>query len=422
MAFRFIHAADVHLDSPLLSLEEYPGAPVEEIRLATRKALANLVNLAIEEGAAFVIIAGDLFDGEWRDCNTGLHFVAEMRRLRAAGIRAYVALGNHDAANRMTIALPWGDNVHFFDHRRPERVPIPGCDVVLFGQSFRSPHVSDDLTATFPLGDPGAFNIGVLHTSVAGAPGHEPYAPCSLDGLLSRRYQYWALGHVHTRAELNPNPWVVFPGNIQGRSVRECGPRGCYLVDVDDRGDVTLRFEALDTVRWQVLRIHLDDSTPVEDLERIVEREITRAAADADERTLALRLVFEGHGPAWNSAAADLVTTTARLRALGQHMAVPVHVEKLQLAPQEPEQQAEASEPGPAGELHALVREFSQDPALMSGLQEEFEDLRVKLSAAVRLGETCPDPQDEAVLRNALASVEPLLAERERAKAKGAGR
>src|ERR1035437_5385551 len=117
MAFRFIHAADIHLDSPLLSLEEYPGAPLEEIRLATRRALAGLVDLAITSAGSFVVIAGDLFDGEWRECNTGLYFGAEMKRLRTAGIPVYISLGNHAAANRMTQVLPWGENVHFFDHR-----------------------------------------------------------------------------------------------------------------------------------------------------------------------------------------------------------------------------------------------------------------------------------------------------------------
>jgi DNA repair exonuclease SbcCD nuclease subunit len=227
VAFRFIHAADIHLDSPLLSLEEYPGAPVEEIRGATRKALAKLVDLAIASEAAFVVIAGDLFDDKWRDCNTGLYFLSQMKRLRAAGIPAYASLGNHDAANKgMTQALPWAGSVKFFDYHKPERIETPGCEAALYSQSFPSQHVAEDLTASFPKGSAGTFNIGVLHTSVAGFAEHPLYAPCSIDGLLSRQYQYWALGHIHARSELARDPWIVFSGNIQGRSVRECGPRG----------------------------------------------------------------------------------------------------------------------------------------------------------------------------------------------------
>jgi len=230
MAFRFIHAADIHLDSPLLSLEEYPGAPLEEIRGATRRALARLVDVAIESAANFVVIAGDLFDCEWRDCNTGLYFVSQMKRLRTAGIPVYISLGNHDAANRMTLVLPWGDGVHFFDHQKPESVEAAGHEATLYSQSFRNRHIAEDLKGAFPKGSAGMFNIGVLHTSATFSAGQELYAPCSLESLRSHQYQYWALGHVHTRTELAHDPWVVFSGNIQGRSVRECGLRGCYLV------------------------------------------------------------------------------------------------------------------------------------------------------------------------------------------------
>ena len=300
MAFRFVHASDIHLDSPLRSLDEYPGAPIEEIRLATRKALGKLVDFSIESEAAFVVIAGDLFDGEWRYCNTGLYFISEMKRLRDAGITAYIALGNHDAANRMTAGLPWPDYIRFFDHKQPQRIPIPGCDAALFSQSFRRPHVDEDLTSSWPTGDSGTCNIGVLHTSANGASGHELYAPCSLDSLRSRHYQYWALGHVHTRTELAREPWVVFPGNIQGRSVRECGPRGCYLVDVNDSGGVSLAFQPLDVVRWQVLPIQLDDQTAPGDLESLAQSAIERAepeqtaAEPALGRTSTSRIFLSG--------------------------------------------------------------------------------------------------------------------------------
>ena len=408
MAFRFIHAADIHLDSPLLSLDEYPGAPVEEIRLATRKALGKLVDFSIESGAAFVVIAGDLFDGEWRDCNTGLYFIAEMKRLRDAGIKSYIALGNHDAANRMTTGLPWPEHIRFFDHKQAERIPVPGCDAALYGQSFHRRHVEEDLTSTWPIGDSGTFNIGVLHTSANGAPGHEVYAPCSLDSLRSRHYQYWALGHIHTRTELAREPWVVFPGNIQGRSVRECGPRGCYLVDVDDRGGVSLGFEPLDVVRWQVLPISLDEQTAPGDLEALAQSAIERAVAEAEGRTLAVRIRLEGYGPAWNRAAGDAPGLKSRIRMLAQEAAVPVHVEKLELAARAPNRSDEF-DAGPIAELRSLIREFGEDDSLLGELQGQFADLKSRLQAGVPTGQEWVDPQDPAVLRDALASIEPLL-------------
>ena len=408
MSFRFIHAADIHLDSPLLSLDEYPGAPVEEIRLATRKALGRLVDFSIESDAAFVVIAGDLFDSEWRDCNTGLYFISEMKRLRDADIKAYIELGNHDAANRMRAGLPWPDHIRFFDYKQPERIPVPDCDAALYSQSFRLPHVDEDLTSTWPIGDPGTFNIGVLHTSAGGAPGHELYAPCSLDSLRSRHYQYWALGHIHSRMELAKEPWVVFSGNIQGRHVRECGPRGCYLVDVDDHGGVKLTFQPLDVVRWQVLRVAVDEETAPVDVEALAQEAIERAVAEADGRTLAVRIRLEGSGPAWNRAAADVPGLRSRIRMLAQDAAVPVHVEKLELAAVAPNRRDE-QDSGPIAELRFLIDEFREGDSLMPELQAEFADLKSKLQASIPPGQEWVDPQDPMVLREALASIEPLL-------------
>jgi DNA repair exonuclease SbcCD nuclease subunit len=408
MGFRFVHAADIHLDSPLLRLDEYPGAPVQEIRLATRKALARLVDFTMETRADFLVIAGDLFDGEWRDCNTGLYFISEMKRLKDAGIRAYVALGNHDAANRMLLSLPWPDHVHFFGHRKPERVLVPGCDAALYSQSFRERHVEEDMTANWPIGDSGVFNIGVLHTSAAGAPGHELYAPCTLDSLRSRRYQYWALGHVHTRTELSRDPWIVFPGNIQGRSVRECGTRGCYLVEVDDNGGVSLEFEPLDVVRWEVLQVALDTETAAADLDALAQAAIDRAAAEAGGRSLAVRIRFEGRGPAWNRAAADLPGLRNRIRMAAQDAPVAVHVEKVELAPAA-ETRVDDSEAGPLAELQGLVREVAAGGSVMDELKAEFAELKTRLQAAVPQTHDPVDPQDSALLREALASIEALL-------------
>ena len=197
--FKFIHAADVHLDSPLRGLEQYEGAPVEEIRNAARRALSNLVDLAIRQEVAFVLIAGDLYDGDWRDYNTGLFFVDQARRLREAKIPLYLISGNHDAANRMTRTLKMPENVTFFSAERPETALLPDLDVAIHGQSFAKAAVYDDLSEGYPIVDSGHFNIGMLHTCAAGQEGHDRYAPCSVEGLKAKGYDYWALGHIHLR-------------------------------------------------------------------------------------------------------------------------------------------------------------------------------------------------------------------------------
>ncbi len=223
---KFIHAADIHLDSPLVGLERYDGAPVDEIRGATRRALENLVRLATEEHASFVLIAGDVYDGDWKDYNTGLFFVKQMARLKEAGISVYLVAGNHDAASVITKSLRMPDNVAFLSTERPETMLIDRLGIALHGQGFPAREVTEDLSIAYPDAMAGMFNIGLLHTSVDGRSGHEPYAPCTLDGLRSKGYDYWALGHVHAREVLSEDPWIVFPGNMQGRHVRETGPKG----------------------------------------------------------------------------------------------------------------------------------------------------------------------------------------------------
>ena len=242
-----------------------------------------------------------------------------------------------------------------------------------------------------------------------GSAQHPLYAPCSIEGLLSHQYQYWALGHIHTRSELARDPWVVFSGNIQGRNVREFGPRGCYLVDVDDCGSASPAFEPLDTVRWEVLRLSASGETSEDDLEEMAQRAIARTAAEAGDRTLALRFELVGHGPAWNHVAADISGWRARLRALAGDASVPVHVEKLELTPQQAAPAVPAIEAGPAGELRALVNRFLEDPALLEELRETFGELKTRLESAVRVGEECVDPQDPDLLRKSLYSIEPLL-------------
>ena len=204
MAISFLHAADIHLDSPLRGLERYENAPVDRMRRATRRAFERLVDLAIEKRVDFVVIAGDLYDGDCRDYNTGLYLTRQLGRLRDEKIPVFLIAGNHDAANRMTRVLPLPDNVRMLGHDRPETVCIKDLDVAIHGQSFGKPAVTENLAAGYPAALPGCVNIGVLHTGLGGMNGHERYAPCTLDELRFKRYDYWALGHIHVARGVMP--------------------------------------------------------------------------------------------------------------------------------------------------------------------------------------------------------------------------
>ena len=295
--FRFLHAADIHLDSPLRGLEVYQDAPLEQIRSAVRRAFDNLVDLAIQEETAFVLLSGDLFDGDWKDYNTGIYFNSRMGLLREAGIRVFIVSGNHDAASRITHALHLPDNVTLFSSRVAETRIIEDLQVAIHGQSFRSRMVSEDLTQNYPQGGYGLFNVGLLHTALTGRPGHESYAPCTLDGLQSKGYQYWALGHVHSREEVSRDPWIIFPGNIQGRHIRETGPKGCTIVTVEDGQVSEIEHHNLDVLRWATCRIDLSGCEIREECLEKVRQAFEEELGRAEGRPVAVRLILEGTTP-----------------------------------------------------------------------------------------------------------------------------
>ena len=292
--FRFIHTADIHLDSPLKGLEVHEYAPVNEIRGATRRAFDNLIDLAIEEAVDFVLIAGDLYDGDWKDYNTGLFFVRQMSRLEKAGIKVFIISGNHDAANQITKTMPLPDNVRLFSHRKPQSVKIDDIGVIIHGQSYATRSVLDNLALEYPQYDPNYFNIGLLHTSLTGREGHENYAPCTLDQLKSRGYDYWALGHVHKREILSHDPWIIFPGNVQGRHIKETGAKGATLVTVEDGSITTVDERALDVLRWVTCQVDLSECDTIDRVYDAIRQAFEQELDSVDGKILALRLVLTG--------------------------------------------------------------------------------------------------------------------------------
>ena len=292
--FKFLHAADLHLDSPLRGLETYPDAPVEQIRGATRRALENLIDLAIEERVAFVLLAGDIYDGDWKDYNTGLFFSRCMGRLREAGIGVFLISGNHDAASVVARNLSPPDNVRVFSTRHAETHFLPDLCVAVHGQGYAVRDVREDLTRAYPEPEPGMFNIGLLHTVLSGRPGHESYAPTTLDHLRGKGYDYWALGHVHQHEVVCDDPWVVFPGALQGRHIRETGPKGCTLVAVEEGRVASVEQRELDVFRWFENEVCLEGCEASEDLLYRVRESLEKAREQADGRPVAVRLTLSG--------------------------------------------------------------------------------------------------------------------------------
>lgn len=301
MSMKFIHTADIHLDSPLNGLAAYPDAPATQLRNATRDAFATLVDRAIDEQIDFMVIAGDLYDGSWRDYNTGLFFCKEMGRLKRAGIPVFVLFGNHDAESEMTRKLDLPDNVRCFSANKPETFVIENLSVALHGHSFKQKETTANLVVNYPAALSGHYNVGVLHTALQGYAAHATYAPCSIDELHAKGYQYWALGHVHEFDLWTGTSTIVFPGNLQGRSVRECGRRGAVLVTVDEAGEANVERIFVDVLRWEHLQVDASSCETLVDVSRSIGRDLEAL------------LEVDGHVPR-----AIRVTVTGRTKAHGQ--------------------------------------------------------------------------------------------------------
>jgi len=314
--FRFLHTADIHLDSPLKGLEVHEDAPVDEIRGATRRAFENLVEMAIEDEIDFILIAGDLYDGDWKDYHTGLFFVHQMGRLHKAGIEVFIVSGNHDAANQTTKTMPLPDNVTHFSPKKPQSVKLDDLGVIIHGQSYSSRAVTDNLASSYPQHDSNFFNIGILHTSLTGREGHENYAPCTIDDLKSKGYDYWALGHVHKREIVSEDPWVLFPGNVQGRHIKETGVKGATLVTVEDSRITGVEERELDVLRWAVCLADLTECETKEAIYEQVRTAMEREIEIADGRALALRLQLEGGCPLHAELHARSIQWTEEFRGI----------------------------------------------------------------------------------------------------------
>lgn len=411
---KFIHAADIHLDSALHGLERYEGAPVEEIRSATRRAFDNLVELAIDEEVDFVLLAGDLYDGDWKDYNTGLYFSERMGRLREADIRVFMIAGNHDAASQITKHLRLPDNVTVFSTRSPERVLVEELSVAIHGQGFISRAVTDDLSQGYPAGDSQLFNIGLLHTCLDGKPGHEPYAPCTVDGLRSKGYQYWALGHVHKREEVCREPWIVFPGNIQGRHIRETGPKGCTLVSVDD-GEVTqVEHRDLDVLRWAICEVDVTGGETVDDAYERVREALQKELDAAEGRPVAARLILKGACGAHARLHAEREHWIQEYRAMATGLGgAGVWLEKVSIKTKPSVSTDEVLERDDAlsGLLRA-IRDMELDTSALDALADEMSALRQKLPPELLIGDDPFDPTNPELLKDTLEDIKGLLVNR----------
>jgi DNA repair exonuclease SbcCD nuclease subunit len=361
-----------------------------------------------------MVIAGDVYDGDWKDFNTGLFFVRQMGRLRQAGIPVYLLYGNHDAESEMTRGLELPDNVHVFASRKAETFRIEHLKVALHGRSFKLAATLENLVPGYPEPVPGWLNLGVLHTALEGHAEHARYAPCSVAELQAKGYQYWALGHVHEQWVQRGHTTIAYPGNLQGRHIRETGARGALLVSAES-GEITdvERLE-VDVLRWHVLEVDARDAADLKGAVRLAGQAVQRLLEGTPAGLpLAVRVLYTGR----SAAHAELVVDERQLRQETIAQAVALDAERVWVEKVRVATQAVSAAPTPVqdeahgalSELGALALSAQEDPDFVRSLQADWQMLLEKLphdvlQAAPDLALLRQDPQAQVGERMAAAA------------------
>jgi DNA repair exonuclease SbcCD nuclease subunit len=332
-----------------------------------------------------LIVAGDVYDGEWRDTSIGLFFNRQVSRLIREGIRVYTVRGNHDAASVVTKSVRLPEGVYEFSSRSTDTVLLDDLKVALSGRSFPDRAVPENYAASYPPARLGWFNIGVLHTSCDGRPGHDSYAPCSLDDLVSKGYQYWALGHVHAFELLHSDPHIIYPGNLQGRGVHECGAKGAVLVKVDG-DEVSVERIIVDRARWFDLAIDLHAMSHFSEiydrLGILIQPLVMDAEADGESRLLLVRIRLQGSTNLHATLHASKEDLRDELQSTLQHYGQEIWLEQLRIETAEPVQiEAQAGLSTDAFDLRSTLDTIVSTGVLETEAKQLAADIVRKLPA-----------------------------------------
>jgi DNA repair exonuclease SbcCD nuclease subunit len=364
----------------------------------------------------FVIIAGDLYDVGLKSFGSALFFNRQMTRLKEAGIDVYLIHGNHDAASKLIKQLRPPANVHVFRSNEPQtfRRDVLHLPVAIHGQSFATPEVTDDLAANYPPPIANAFNIGVLHTNLSGISEHANYAPCSLDTLRNKGYQYWALGHVHNRQIFCSDPYIVFPGNIQGRHGKEPGEKSCELVTVSDAGAVSIETIPTSVLLWSEVEIDASDCQTVDDLYDKLPALFGKLVSGSHERVTALRVRIAGSSEAHTELNRDPEVVRNEVMSLASEFGNGLlWIERVQVATAAPiNPQALLTRDDPVGEVMRALAALREDPPRAADW-EGIAELKKRLP---KEGADDADPivLDVRALATAIDEAEALLLARHR--------
>jgi DNA repair exonuclease SbcCD nuclease subunit len=370
--------------------------------------------MALEERAELLLLAGDLFDDAWRDYATGLFFLNELSRLRETGARVVMVRGNHDAQNRVTKNLTLPEHVIELGAKRAETRVLEDIGVAVHGQSYAERETKDDIAAKYPPRIEGLLNVGLLHTSLDGRPGHASYAPTSLSTLAAKGYDYWALGHVHAREVVSRDPFVVFPGNLQGRSVRETGGKGATVVTVAGGRLTDVEHRALDVVRWHVLDVDARDADDADAALALVSRAMGEAARALDGRLGVARVIVRAADALFAKLLSEEEAFVAEVRLRANDAAedaLAIERVVLRAAPRESREEEDVARAAAAA---AIPANAEIDEAFLARVRDRLSHLSTKMpDAAKKLLALDDDDTLRALVHDAHALVSRAMREDE---------
>lgn len=257
---KFIHAADLHLDSPFLGLSDLDEKLFEKVKESTFTALNNLVNEAIKYKVDFVLIIGDLFDNNKQSLKAQVKLKEAFDKLNKYNINVYLSYGNHDFIQGNLYPIDYPKNVFVFPNEKVTHFTYYKDEQALaniYGFSYETRVVSDNKIEEYKKVNADiSYHIATLHGSADTSHGHATYAPFKISELKDKPFDYWALGHIHKREILSDSPPIVYPGNIQGRHRNESGDKGCYLVNLT-KNETQFKFIPLGIIKFKSVVIEL---------------------------------------------------------------------------------------------------------------------------------------------------------------------
>ena len=281
-AFRFIHCSDLHIDSPFKGLASQVPSLTGRLRESTFQAFYKIVEFALEEKVDAVLIAGDIFDGVDRSLQAQLKFRRGLQELSQGGIPSFIVHGNHDPSNSWSHTLDWPEGTTIFPGNKVERFPVIREEETLawiYGISYPQKEVNENMALKLNKNQAQGFAVGLLHANVGQQPGHDNYAPCSLQDLISRDFDYWALGHIHEFKILREdNPCIVYSGNTQARHLKEIGPKGCCLVTLNSGAPANIRFVATDVVSYRSAKVDVSGDSSINEVLLAIQSQVAELA------------------------------------------------------------------------------------------------------------------------------------------------